>query len=97
MTGTRTTLLYEQWPSGDQALWNAANAKGDFLEADGPAAGWTSKTRIGVTKRYGLWLGFLHSRGELIEEINIFEKSREHRWGYKTYCEDTEDHTGDTR
>ena len=66
MTRARTALSFEQWPSGDQALWNAANVTGGFLEADGPAANWKDKTRTGVMKRYGLWLGFLSSAGKLV-------------------------------
>jgi integrase/recombinase XerD len=68
MTNARTALLLDQWPLGDQSLWNTANITGAFLEADGPAAHWKDKTRKGVIKRYGLWLGFLRSIDKLVLE-----------------------------
>lgn len=77
MTPTRTTLLFEQWPTRDQSLWNAANVRGGFLEADGPAAAWTGKTRTGVMKRYGMWLGFLSSNGALATDICPSERVSE--------------------
>jgi integrase/recombinase XerD len=77
MTCTRTTLLYKQWPSGDQSLWDAANVTGAFLEPDGPAAHWTDKTRKGVMKRYGLWLGFLCSLDKLSPDLRPTERINE--------------------
>jgi integrase/recombinase XerD len=77
MTGSRTALLYHQWPLADQALWDAANAKGVFLDPDGLAANWTEKTRIGVMKRYGQWLGYLNLHDKLITEHRPSERATE--------------------
>ena len=65
MMGKRTTLLLSEWPAPDRELWQAANSTGGFLEPDGKAANWREKTRIGVIKRYGLYLGYLASTDRL--------------------------------
>jgi integrase/recombinase XerD len=59
MKRMRTALLFTEWPELDQDLWQTANSTGKFLEPDGNAAHWKDKTRIGVLKRYSLWLGYL--------------------------------------
>jgi integrase/recombinase XerD len=61
MTSKRTALPFIDWPECDQDLWISANSTGKFLEPDGKAAHWKEKTRIGVMKRYSLWLGYLAS------------------------------------
>ncbi len=61
MKRERTTLHVSEWPELDQELWQTANSTGGFLEPDGKAAHWKDKTRKGVAKRYGLWLGYLTS------------------------------------
>ncbi|MBT3401438.1 MAG: hypothetical protein HN420_15780, partial [Rhodospirillaceae bacterium] len=61
MTRVRTSLYLSEWPRRDRELWRAANRTGGFLEPDGKAARWRDKTRKGVAKRYGLWLGYLAS------------------------------------
>jgi integrase/recombinase XerD len=65
MKRRRTTLHPSEWPALDQKLWQAANSPGGFLEPDGKAAHWRDKTRKGVVKRYGLWLGYLNETGRL--------------------------------
>jgi integrase/recombinase XerD len=69
MTAERTTLYPTEWPEIDQKLWQTANSKGGFLEPDGKALHWKEKTRKGVIKRYGLWLGYLTSAGQLAPSI----------------------------
>jgi integrase/recombinase XerD len=59
MKRKRTSLLFLDWPLVDRTLWLAANSKGGFLEPDGQALHWEVKTRNGVIKRYGKWLGYL--------------------------------------
>ena len=65
MKRKRTTLHPSEWPELDQKLWQAAISPGGFLEPDGRAAHWRDKTRKGVVKRYGLWLGYLKETGQL--------------------------------
>ena len=65
MIRERKSLNYFQWPELDQKLWQVANHTGGFLEPDGKAANWRDKTRKGVAKRYGLWLGYLASTDQL--------------------------------
>ena len=65
MTRKRITLYPSEWPEIDQRLWQAANNSGGFLEPDGKAAHWRDKTRTGIAKRYGLWLGYLATTDQL--------------------------------
>ena len=77
MMKTRTALPFINWPELDQDLWLAANSTGKFLEPDGKAANWKEKTRIGVMKRYGQWLGYLNLHDKLITEHRPSERATE--------------------
>jgi integrase/recombinase XerD len=85
---TRTALPFLEWPKKDQALWQAANSNGNFLEPDGKAAHWKDKTRKGVMKRYSLWLGYLSSK-DLLDPIGVPSEriSEETLTGYVRWLE----------
>ena len=85
----RITLHPHEWPLHDQRLWQAANESGGFLETDGKAAHWKDKTRLGVEKRYGLWLGYLASSDTLDPTALPSRRiSKENLTGYVTWLED---------
>ena len=85
----RITLHPHEWPLHDQRLWQAATQIGAFLEPDGKAANWTDKTRVGVEKHYGLWLGYLASSKNLDPTALPSERiSRKTLAGYVTWLED---------
>jgi integrase/recombinase XerD len=75
MSPPRTALLFPEWPKLDQELWQAANSTGKFLEPDGKAAHWKDKTRKGVVKRYGLWLGYLAATDQLDPKISPSDRT----------------------
>jgi integrase/recombinase XerD len=88
MMKTRTALPFINWPELDQDLWLAANSTGKFLEPDGKAANWKEKTRIGVMKRYSLWLGYLVSVGLLKDGSKPSERiSKDTLTGYVRWLE----------
>ena len=89
MRRVRTTLLPAEWPEPDRRRWEAANAKGRCLRADGRAARWKSKTRRGVEKRYGLWLGYLKSAEILVNDDRPSKRaSKQNLQGYVAYLQD---------
>ena len=61
----RLSLSFEQWPSADQAMWQAANAVGDVLDGAGPCADWAPTSRDNARKAYGYWLRWLSDHGRL--------------------------------
>jgi integrase/recombinase XerD len=63
----RISLYVEEWPEGDQRLWQQANADGGYLEPSGKAAHWTDKSRKQVAKDYGRFLFVLKEAGRLDE------------------------------
>ncbi len=77
MVKERITLYPTEWPETDQRLWQAANSRGGFLEPDGKAAHWKDKTRKGVVKRYGLWLGYLNKTDQLDPDLSPSERINE--------------------
>ena len=89
MRRARTTLLPAEWPEPDRRRWEAANAKGRCLRADGRAARWKPKTRRGVEKRYGLWLGYLKSAEILVNDDRPSKRtSKQNLEGYVVYLQD---------
>ncbi|MBT3553310.1 MAG: hypothetical protein HOO19_11120 [Rhodospirillaceae bacterium] len=89
MKRKRTTLHPSEWPELDQKLWQAANSLGGFLEPDGRAVHWRDKTRKGVVKRYGLWLGYLNETGQIGECTSPAGRiSEEALAGYVDWLED---------
>lgn len=55
-------LPLADWPSADQAAWQALFARGGFLEDDGLGALWAPGTRQKRAQGYGQWLSFLLRR-----------------------------------
>jgi site-specific recombinase XerD len=89
MRRVRTSLLPAEWTESDRRDWATANAKGQFLRADGRAANWKHKTRRGVEKRYGLWLGYLKSAGALVDCQRPSERAtRQNLEGYVGHLQD---------
>ena len=85
----RTTLLPAEWPEPDRRRWEAANARGRCLRADGRAARWKPKTRRGVEKRYSLWLGYLKSAANLVSDDHPSKRtSKQNLEGYVAYLQD---------
>ncbi len=62
----RIGLVFEEWPAGHQAAWNAAIADGDVFDGRGPAAHWAVATRKTNINQYGRWLGYLRQAGRLV-------------------------------
>jgi integrase/recombinase XerD len=62
---TRHAVPYENWPSADQALWQAVIAEGDILDGCGPGANWAPTTKNNTRKAYGYWLHWLGVNGLL--------------------------------
>lgn len=55
-------LPFADWPSADQAAWQALFTRGGFLEDDGLGARWAPGTRQKRAQGYGQWLSFLLRR-----------------------------------
>ncbi len=88
MIRKRTALHLSEWLELDQDLWKAANSSGKFLEPDGKAAHWKTKTRNGVIKRYSLWLGYLTSVDLLVDDSKPSERlSKDSLTGYVGWLE----------
>jgi integrase/recombinase XerD len=71
---SRRYLPFDAWPSGDQAAWRAAIAKGDILDGQGPAAHWAGATRRTNLQHYSRWLGFLMAEDRLGEGLRPEER-----------------------
>lgn len=58
----RRALPFDEWPAGDQRLWNEAIRAGDLFTDAGPAAHWRADTLKSYRFSYGRWLRFLVCR-----------------------------------
>lgn len=55
----RVSLRVEDWPAADQALWQAAFAKGALFDESGLGAHLSTRSRTSFSNAYGRWLGYL--------------------------------------
>jgi site-specific recombinase XerC len=64
-----------QWPDLDQSLWHVARQPaGPFDDDAGFAAQWRPATIRGCERGYGVWLGWLATKGQLDPDVHPCER-----------------------
>lgn len=61
----RLGMRFDDWPEIDRDAWKTAVASGDVLEGKGPAAHWSTATRMTNIRHYSRWLAFLERTDRL--------------------------------
>ena len=59
----------DQWPAGDQTLWQAGFAEAELFGVSGLGVNWSPMSRRKAAQGYGYWLHWLQRQGWLQAEI----------------------------